>query len=101
MLESLQLFQSLLESVRFKKSRIILLLTKANQLGDLLRQHSIWDLWPDYDGDPFSETDVIQYFEDKFLSLNVDKDRQIVVKAINLIDTESVHQFLTNEILTF
>ena len=99
MQESLVLFDSILNSRCFKQRKIVLLLTKLDRLADALKRYPIQDLWPDFVGDPQSEEDVIQFFTDKALSYNTDKERQIVVKALSLIDTEMVHQFLEDEIL--
>ena len=99
MQESLVLFNSILNSRWFKQCKIVVLLTKLDRLGDLLKQHPIQDWWPDYVDNSQSETEVVQFFTEKFLSCNTNTERQIVVTALSLIDTEAVHQFLEDEIL--
>ena len=98
MTECLRLFKHLLETHWFKKSRIVLLLTKVDQLQSILSYQPIQDCWPDYRGDPKSETDVIRYFTARFLSMNADRERLISVKCVNLIDEEAVHRLLEDEI---
>ena len=91
-------FASVMKRPWFKNNRVILLLNKADQLEDVLSQHQIQDYFPDYSGDPQSESDVIQYFTTKFLAINVKKERRIVVRVIDLMDTKGVHQFLRDEV---
>ena len=99
MRESLVLFDSIANSGWFKQRNIVLSLTKLDCLVDALKRHSIQDWWPDYVGDPQSETEVVQFFTDKFLSYNTNKERKVVVKALSLIDTNTVYRFLEDEIL--
>ena len=98
--ESLELFKSLIAPSWFRKCKIIVLLNKIDQLGEMLSRYPIQEVeWLDYDRPSQSDMDVIQFFTDKFLSCDINRDRHIVVKSINLIDTKSVHQFVKDELL--
>ena len=95
----LVLFDSIVNSRWFKDSRTHILFTKLDLLPDLLSQDPIQEWWPDYIGDPQSETDLVEFFAERFRSCNRNEKKEIAVKAINLIDTQKVHQWLEDEIL--
>ena len=92
------LFESLLKGPWFKNVRIILLLTKIDLLKDTLRYHPIQHSWPDINEDVQSERDVISFFTAKFLSYNTHTERQIEVKTMSIVDTESTHRFIKDEL---
>ena len=100
MQETLTYFESIFRSTWFKQiTKIVVLLTKLDHLADLLKQYPVKSWWPDYTGDPQSETEVVQFFTDKFLAYKVNKERPLVVEALSLLDTKAVFQFLEDEIL--
>ena len=80
------LFGSLLKPPCFTKTAIKLLFTKVDQLDYKLSTYPIKIWWPDYSGDPHSANDVIQFFTNKFMSLNQDSKRHISVHTVNLVD---------------
>ena len=98
MKESLRLFQHILETHWFKDSRIMLLLTKVDQLPSVLVHNPVHDWWLDYHGNAQSEADVTSYVTRKFLSLNADRERLVSVHCINLIDTEEAHRLIKEQI---
>ena len=100
MKECLELFRFIIRSPWFRSCKIVVLWSKVDHLANMLSRYPIKTWWPCYDRPSQSDADVIEFFTDKFLSCNINKERHIVVKTINLIDTKGVHRFIQDELLS-
>ncbi|ORY35418.1 guanine nucleotide binding protein, alpha subunit [Naematelia encephala] len=92
MLESLLLFESIVNSQWFVKTSIILFMNKSDILMDKIRDPSqqIITNFPDFQGKPGSFNDATSFFKDKFRSLNRNASREIYVHITQATDTSSL-----------
>ncbi|KAK4683577.1 hypothetical protein P7C73_g6666, partial [Tremellales sp. Uapishka_1] len=89
MMESLILFESVVNSQWFVKTSVILFLNKADLLMEKIRDplQQIAPHFNDFPGKPGSYNDGVQFFKNKFRSLNRTPTKEIYVHVTTATDT--------------
>ena len=94
MQEALLLFESLLSSIYYKYSRIILLFTKLDLFEEKIKQKPLADYFPDFAGPINNSSAALSFLTDKFVSLNQQCDRTVEVHYIDTTNEDQVRIFL-------
>ncbi|KAI9884543.1 MAG: G-Protein alpha subunit [Watsoniomyces obsoletus] len=87
MREALMLFESIANSQWFVKSAIILFLNKIDLFKDKLASSPIPRYFPEYTDDPTDQKAAAQFFNQKFRSLNRNREKEIYTHLTNATDT--------------
>lgn len=92
MVEAIQLFEDVCNKSHFEKSSMILFLNKQDLFAEKVARVNIKDVdaFSDYAGKPHDEEDGIEYFVQKFRSVNANRDREIYHHTTCATDTENV-----------
>ena len=92
--ESLELFDSIVNSPWLTKTPVILFLNKNDIFAEKLKCSPITDYFPDYEGDTKSYDETLYFLKQKFLSLNRGTKRPVYTYVTCAFDTEHVKLFL-------
>lgn len=98
--EALVLFESVISLPWFKSSSIVLLLTKSDLFEEKILSKPIRHTFSDYKGDNNDSKAGQEYFANRFLALNQNRDKRIEVVCANLTSTqvfEPVMQTIMNK----
>ena len=87
MYEALMLFESLINSERFKDQPIILFLNKVDLFREKLQKSPIKAHFPDYHGREGDEKAATQFFANKFRAINKNVNREIHIHYTTATDT--------------
>mmetsp|Transcript_10752 Transcript_10752/g.27375 ORF Transcript_10752/g.27375 Transcript_10752/m.27375 type:complete len:356 (+) Transcript_10752:170-1237(+) len=92
MTDTLHLFDSICNSRWFQKTAMILFLNKRDLFARKVAKKLIREVpeWHDYQGKPFDYDDGVNYFLQKFLEKNQQKNRDIYTHVTCATDTENV-----------
>lgn len=85
MQEALLVFDSIVNSRWFIRTRFILVFTKMDKLKAKLKKGDIKTYFPDFSGDETSVKDTCTYIENRFLSLNMHKSKHVEVVYTSFI----------------
>lgn len=100
MQEALLLFESLTSGGWFRRSLIILFLTKLDLFEKKLRHSPVSKYFPDYTGSDTDSESVREFFINKFLSMALKGGRTIHVLCVDATNTDQVRkEFRKLEIL--
>ncbi|KAM0794156.1 G-protein alpha subunit-domain-containing protein [Usnea florida] len=91
---SLLLFDSILSLTSFKRSTIILLLSKLDLLQEKVFHSSVKDYFPDFNGADDDREAAQEFFVNKFLTIARKRCRNVRVYCTNLTDTDSFRPIL-------
>ena len=94
MYESLELFDSIVNSPWLTKTPVILFLNKNDIFAEKIKRSPITDYFPDYKGDTKSYDDTLYFLKQKFLSLNRGTKRPVYTYVTCAFDTEHVKLLL-------
>ena len=87
--EALLTFDSVLSLTYFKRSTLILLLSKLDLLQEKLSYSTVKQYFPDYIGADDDSEAVQKFFVDKFRTIARKWDRDFRIYCTNLTDTDS------------
>jgi guanine nucleotide-binding protein G(i) subunit alpha len=87
--EALTLFDSICNGKWFTKTSMILFLNKIDILMEKLKKSKLVDYFPEYDG-PNEYQPVIDFFTEKFRSINQSDTKQIYVHCTCATDTDQI-----------
>ncbi|KAL7423443.1 hypothetical protein Q5752_001023 [Cryptotrichosporon argae] len=89
MVEALILWESIVNSQWFVKSSMILFLNKADLLMEKIKdpQQQVLATFPDFAGKPGSFNDAVDFFKNKFRSLNRNPSKEIYVHVTTATDS--------------
>jgi len=89
MLESLSLFDQIINCRWFKDTPIILFLNKLDLFEEKITKVNLQEYFNEYEGGPNKE-EAIMFIKTKFLSLNRSENRKIQVYTITATDTNNI-----------
>eukprot|EP00112_Aurelia_sp_Birch-Aquarium-sp1_P011131 Seg2347.8 transcript_id=Seg2347.8/GoldUCD/mRNA.D3Y31 product="Guanine nucleotide-binding protein alpha-2 subunit" protein_id=Seg2347.8/GoldUCD/D3Y31 len=92
MMESLQVFKSVINSYWFKQKPIAVFLNKSDLLEEKVRQSPISDYFKDFEGDPDSYSDVINFIREKYIDCNEQNARQMYAFSTCATDTSNIER---------
>ena len=87
--EALTLFDSICNGKWFTKTSIILFLNKIDILMEKLKKSQLIDYFPEYDG-PNEFQPVVEFFTERFRSINQSDTKQIYVHCTCATDTDQI-----------
>jgi len=87
--EALTLFDSICNGKWFTKTSMILFLNKIDILMEKIKKSRLVDFFPEYDS-PNEYQQVIDFFTDKFRSINQSDTKQIYVHCTCATDTDQI-----------
>ncbi len=90
--ESLEMFNSIINSTWFKTKPIILFLNKMDLLETKIKHSSIGDYYPDFSGNSKSFEDVSSFIKNKYLLCDRQKGRQIYSFNTCATDTRNIQK---------
>ena len=102
MTESMNIFESIINSVFFKDKQIILFLNKIDLFREKIKLHPLNRYFNDFTGNPSSEKDSVAYIQGKYLALDKQTNRKIIAHptcATNTKNIETVTSVAFNGIL--
>ena len=92
MIESMELFENIVNNTYFKKKSFIVFFNKKDLFEKKIQEKGIKDTFPDYTGDPRSFTESSEYLVKAYLGLNRGEcsDRSMYPHLTTATDTEHV-----------
>ena len=102
MTESMNIFQSIINSVFFRDKQIILFLNKMDLFQEKIKLYPLNIYFNDFVGNPSSQKDSVAYIQRKYLALDKQPNRKIITHptcATNTKNIETVTSVAFNGIL--
>lgn len=90
--ESLRLFDLVVNNRYFRNTSMILFLNKKDLFMDKIKEKSIKDCFPDYDGPDHEYEPAVKYVQEIFVSCNSDKIRQVYAHITCATDAGNVQR---------
>lgn len=88
--ESCNIFETIVNNINFSNVSIILFLNKFDLLQDKVKQVSIKDYFPDFEGDPHNLDDVQEYELTMFDQRRRERSKPLFHHFTTAIDTENI-----------
>ena len=92
MMESLQVFKSVINSHWFKTKPIAVFLNKSDLLEEKVHQSPISDYFEDFEGNPGSYSDVINFIKGKYVDCDEQNSRQMYAFSTCATDTSNIER---------
>jgi GTPase SAR1 family protein len=97
-LESMDIFDSIVNSEVFKTKPIVLLLNKIDLFKEKIKSFPLKNTFSDYEGeDDYGK--AVEFIENKFISLNKFDKNRIRIFKFSALETKEVEDIMTNVIL--
>ena len=90
MAESLEIFESVINSDWFKSKQVVVFLNKIDLFEEKLMNSNIEEYHPDFVGNPRSYDDVIGFIKKKYLDCDKQADRSVFFFTTCATDTDSI-----------
>ena len=88
--ESVNIFDTIVNNRCFRSVSVILFFNKTDLLSEKIKQKSVRDYFPDFDGDPHKLTDVQEYLVIMFNSVRQDKSQELYRHFTTATDTKNI-----------
>ena len=90
LLESLQLFQNIINLPWFVTTPIILFLNKQDLFAEKIKQIDLHEYFDNYDGRPFNFEDGVAFFQEAYFIRNQNPEKVIYCHVTDATDTENI-----------
>ena len=90
LLESLELFGDVVNSLTFSKTHVILFFNKTDQLRTKINQSNFKRYFPSFNGDPREESDVKRFMRAMFERKRMDQSKSLFYHFTTAIDTNNI-----------